>query len=403
MLKKLRFKFVCINMLIVTTMLCVIFGTMFSFTKQNLEAESIRMMQDIAQEPFLLGRPNENADNIRLPYFTLQIGMRGALIATGGGYYDLSDKNFLAEVMTAALNHPEQTGTLKAYDLRFYRQTLPTGEILVFADTSSEQTTLLNMVKNFSLIGLISFLLFLGISLLLARWAVKPVDQAWAQQKQFVADASHELKTPLTVILTNAELLQAPDLEETDRSQFSGNILAMSHQMRGLVEGLLELARVDNGAVKISFAPLNLSALVEDAVLPFEPLYFEKGLELESHLEPDLQLKGSDSHLRQVVEILLDNAMKYADPQTKVWVTLHRSGRDHLLTVANVGTPLTPEECKAIFKRFYRTDKVRSMTGSYGLGLPIAEGIVTAHKGRIWAETNNGYNIFHVQLPALNT
>ena len=399
MLKQLRVKFVCINMLIVTAMLCVIFGMMFSFTKQNLELESIRMMQEIADEPFLLGRPDDSADGVRLPYFTLQIGLRGTLIATGGGYYDLSDEEFLKEVMVASLEAQTQVGELRDYNLRFYRATRPTGEILVFADTTSEQATLLSMAKSCTVIGLVSFLIFLGVSLLLARWAVKPVDRAWTQQKQFVADASHELKTPLTVIMTNAELLQSPELEDTDRGQLSDNILAMSHQMRGLVEGLLELARVDNGSVKMSFAELDYSSLVEDAVLPFEPLYFEKGLELESHLDAGLQVCGSESHLRQVVEILLDNAMKYAWPESKVWVYLLRQGKDCLLSVANPGPELSKADLKNIFKRFYRVDKARTMSGSYGLGLPIAEGIVKAHKGKIWAESANGINVFHVQLP----
>ena len=399
MLKQLRVKFICINMLIVTAMLCVIFSMMFSFTKENLETESLRMMQDIADDPFLSGRPGETGSGVRLPYFTLQLSPYGTLIATGGGYYDLSDEAFLKTVMAAALASDEPTGVLKEYDLRFFRASKPMGQILVFADTSAEQATLVSMTRSFLLIGVLSFLAFLVISLLLARWAVKPVDHAWTQQKQFVADASHELKTPLTVIMTSAELLQSEELEEPDRAQITSNILTMSHQMRGLVEGLLELARVDNGSVKMAFTELDLSALVEDALLPFEPLLFETGMELESHLTPGLRIKGSESHLKQVVEILLDNAMKYADPKTRVWVYLVPQGKDCVLSVANPGPPLSPEDRKNIFKRFYRADKARTMSGSYGLGLPIAEGIVTAHKGKIRVESENGINVFHVQLP----
>jgi len=169
--------------------------------------------------------------------------------------------------------------------------------------------------------------------------------------------------------------------------------------MRGLVESLLELARVDNGSVKTAYTELNLSMLVEDAVLPFEPLYFEKGMELESHLEAGLQIRGSERHLRQVVEILLDNAMKYADPESKVWVYLLRQGKDCLLSVANPGPEISKADLRNIFKRFYRVDQARTTSGSYGLGLPIAEGIVKSHKGKIWAESANGINVFHVLLP----
>ena len=399
MLKKLRVKFVCINMLIVTAMLCAMFGMLFSVTKSNLESESIQMMVDIANDPFHMGRPDERPDGVRLPYFTLQIGLRGTLIATGGGYYDLSDEAFLKEVMTEALEQQTQTGILEGYNLRFYRAMTPTSQLLVFADTTSEQATLMGMARTFAIIGTLSFLVFLTVSLLLARWAVRPVDRAWTQQKQFVADASHELKTPLTVIMTNAELLQSPEVEEGDRDQLAGNILTMSRQMRGLVEGLLELARVDNGSVKTAHTDLDWSMVVEDALLPFEPLYFEKGLELESHLDSGLRIRGSESHLRQVVEILLDNAMKYACPESKVWVYLLRQGKDCLLSVANPGPAISKADLKNIFKRFYRVDQARTTSGSYGLGLSIAEGIVKAHKGKIWAESANGINVFHVQLP----
>lgn len=399
MLKKLRVKFVCINMLIVMAMLCAMFGMLFSVTKSNLESESIQMMADIANDPFHMGRPDERPNGVRLPYFTLQIGLRGTLIATGGGYYDLSNEAFLKEVMTEALEQQTQTGILEGYNLRFYRTMTPTSQLLVFADTTSEQATLMGMARTFAIIGTLSFLVFLGVSLLLARWAVKPVDRAWKQQKQFVADASHELKTPLTVIMTNAELLQSPEVEVGDRDQLAGNILTMSRQMRGLVEGLLELARMDNGSVKTAHTDLDWSMVVEDALLPFEPLYFEKGLELESHLDSGLRIRGSESHLRQVVEILLDNAMKYACPESKVWVYLLRQGKDCLLSVANPGPEISKADLKNIFKRFYRVDQARTTSGSYGLGLSIAEGIVKAHKGKIWAESANGINVFHVQLP----
>ena len=148
-------------------------------------------------------------------------------------------------------------------------------------------------MRTCGIIGGVSLLAFLFISVFLARWAVRPVEKAWDQQRQFVADASHELKTPLTVILTNAELLQTPGYGGADRAAES--ILTVARQMRGLVESLLELARVDNGAVKTALARLDLSRLVSDALLPFEPLYFERGLELESKIAEDIPVNGSET------------------------------------------------------------------------------------------------------------
>lgn len=400
MLKKLRIKFVCINMAIVTVMLSVIFGTIFTFTKNDLENESLQMMRSLAMSPSKPDLPGETPPKeIRLPYFTLRIEQGGKVVASGGGYFDLSDEEFLQEVLKASLNHGKKDGVLDEYGLRFCRVVTPQEQYIIYTDISSERATLRGLIQTCSVIGILSLLVFFAISFFLARWAIKPVEKAWQQQKQFVADASHELKTPLTVILTNAELLQSPDCDEAARTQLSDNVLVMSHQMRGLVESLLELARVDNGTAKMNFSLLDFTSLVSDAVLPFEPLFFEKGLELQCDTEQNLRVKGSESHLRQVTDILLDNAMKYAYPQGTVFVTAKRRGSHVLLSVANPGDPISPEDLKNIFKRFYRVDKVRSMNHSYGLGLSIAESIVLEHRGKIWAESAGGFNTFHVQLP----
>lgn len=336
MLKRLRVKFICINMLIVTAMLCVIFGMIYHFTRQNLESESFRTMQTLAAEPLRRGRPDPWPGEVRLPYLVLEIGPAGRLTAAGGGYYDLSDEGFLREITDAALEMKEPTGILKEYDLRYQRVVTPVAQRIVFVDTSGERSTLGHLIETFAVIGAAGVLGFFRISLFLARWAVKPVERAWTEQRQFVADASHELKTPLTVFLTNAELLQEQGGDEVFRARFSGSILSMANQMRGLVESLL------------------------------------------------------------------DNAMKYSSAPAAVRVALKRHGLHCLLSVSNPGAPIPPEELKKIFQRFYRTDKVRSMNRSYGLGLSIAERIVKQHKGKIWAESNGGYNTFYVELPLIS-
>lgn len=400
MLKKLRVRFICINMAIVLVMLSVIFGMVLHFTRQSLAQESISMMQSVAADPMQLNWPGTSSS--RLPYFTARISPFGTRIS-GTSYYDLSDAELAERIINLALEKDGDTGYLPDYNLRYYRTWQHGDEFIIFADVSSEEATMRSLLRLSVIIGLASLGGFFLISLLLARWAVKPVDKAWTQQRQFVSDASHELKTPLTVILTNAELLQDPDYSPEDRSRFSENILTMAHQMRGLVEGLLDLARVDNGAVRQAFREIDLSALVQEAVLPFEPVFYEKDLTLETSVEEGIKCKGSQRHLRQTVEILLDNAQKYADPGA-VTLKLEKQGHSHcLLSVATPGTPLTPEECKNIFKRFYRADKARSSDGSYGLGLAIAESIVRDHSGKIWCEGTPGKNTFYVQLPRENS
>lgn len=400
MIKKLQIKFVIINMSIVTIMLCVILGLVYHFTKANLEAESINMMQNIARQPFRLEIPNELGEDVRLPYFIIQIGHRGELLATGGGYYDLSDKEFLDDLINVAIRSPKTFAVIEEYNLRYYRLDTPLSYFLVFSDISSERATLNNMMRSCLIIGGLSFFMFLGISVLLSKWAVKPVDLAWKQQRQFVADASHELKTPLTVIITNAELAQSPEYDEDSKQQFLNSILTMSGQMRSLIEKMLELARADNMDLKESFDIVDFSKLVSNTLLPFEPVFFERGLTLTSQVDKDIKVKGEASQLCQVLDVLLDNAQKYSKEAGITWVTLRKHGKRRcLLAVANEGESISPEEAQNIFKRFYRGDKARSRTGSFGLGLPIAESIVTGHRGKIWLESSNGINCFYVELP----
>lgn len=395
MTKRLRLKFITITMSILTIMLCSIMSMIYFFTKMNLENNNIHMMRGIAGNPLLLRFPNEHPDDLHLPYFALQLSPQGSLITANGTYYDLSDESFLESVVDAALSVPGSVGIIDQYNLRFFRMDIPMGQVLVCTDISSERSTLRDLMRNCILTGIVSFFVFLFISIHLADWAVSPVDRAWKQQRQFVADASHELKTPLTVIITNAELME---------NAFSSNILVMAKQMSRLVEQMLELAKADDIQSETVFSQVDLSRLISDAVLPFEPVFFEKHLALYTDIAEDLWVKGDPSQLRQVLEILLDNAGKYSCQKGTIWVTLRKQGKNRcLLSVANKGQPIPEQDLKNIFKRFYRVDKTRTRTGSFGLGLSIAETIIIRHKGNIWAESREGINTFCVELHLINS
>ena len=401
MIQKLRFKFVLINMSIVTIMLCVILGLVFYFTSADLERESIRMMESIAAQPFQQGTPMELGEDVRLPFFTLQLGPRGELISAGGGYYDLSDGDFLDHLVQQIFASHKRLGVLPEYNLRYYRMDTPASQYLVFADISSEMATLDGLRSTCLLIGALSFFAFLWVSILLSRWAVKPVDRAWKQQRDFVAAASHELKTPLTVIMANAELMQDPDYGEENRIKFLDNILVMSRQMRRLVEQMLTLAQTDSAQSRENFAPVNLSHLVSQSILTFEPVFYEKGLSLSVQAGDNIQVMGEEGQLRQLLGIFLDNTQKYsrAGGATQVSVDKREKKGRCRITVANQGEPIPPEDLQNIFKRFYRMDKARSRNGSFGLGLAIAQGIAEQHRGTIWAESSGGWNRFFVELP----
>lgn len=400
MIRKLRLKFIGVNMLIVLILLSVMLGLVLSFTRARLAEDTVRMMRSIAAGPMLPFQPGEHSDDVRLPFFRLTLSRDGELLSCEGGSYDLSDEAFLRELVAAVEADGKESRLLKDVHLRYLVRETPKEEILVFSDTSSETRAMEVLLTNCLLIGAGGLALFLVVSILLARWAVKPVERAWEQQKQFVADASHELKTPLTVILTDTELLQSGSCTEEDKGRFLGSIRTMSEQMRGLVEELLSLTRADNADARRAQQPMDWSRCVADAMLPFEPVFYEKGLALEAEIEDGVSVKGSEAQLRQVTEILLDNAQKYCAPDTATRVILKRQGRHALLTVESRGEEIAGDELEKIFLRFYRLDKARSMNHSYGLGLAIARQIAESHRGKIWAESAGGINRFCVQLPA---
>jgi signal transduction histidine kinase len=386
-------------MLLITIMLIVIFSMVYSFTKSNLEQQSIQWMEELADDPLHAAKPGDYEENAQLPYFVLQLNRSGSLVAVSGGYYELNDEAFLTDVMQKAIDTGYRTGVLNEYNLRFCREINLTNQRIVFVDMSYEKATLKNLVETSAILGVLSIAMFLGISMLLSYWAMKPVEKAWKQQRQFVADASHELKTPLTVVMANAQMLSQPEFSDEQRRQFTASIQTMSQQMRGLVEDMLELARADSGQSKEDFKELDYSKLVGDCVLPFEPVMFEKELTFDYQIEEGITLKGREQQLRQLTDILLDNAAKYSLEEGTVSLKLKRLGNRHCqLTVSNPAPEMSREECRDIFKRFYRTDKARSRDGSYGLGLSIAESIVKAHGGKISCEYNQGLACFTVVL-----
>lgn len=400
MIRRLRIKFVCINMVIVTGMLCMIFGMVLYVTRVNLEQESLGMMRSIALDTARLPIPGEGGPECRLPHFILQVGPDDKIFVADGGRYDLSDQAMLNQLVSRSSG--QKTGVLKDYGLRYIRIVTPTTQRLIFADISSEINTMQHLLQNCLFIGVISFLVFLVISILLARWAVKPVEAAWEQQRKFVADASHELKTPLTVILSNAQMLAECGSDPALQKKLTANILTVSGQMKDLVTRLLNAAKVDQGPEQMMFSQVDLSGIVERALLTFDPIFYARELELTTSLQKGICVSGSPSHLTQMVDILLDNAQKYSTPYGLTHVTLRAQGKKRcILTVENEGPPMTDQELRQIFKRFYRADSARERTGSYGLGLPIAEGIVKAHRGKIRAESRDGRNRFHIQLPTI--
>ena len=382
-------------MVIAVAVFAVAMGMVYYFTQLEMESRTDAALTLIDNSVNNLNDIKNLPRDVEQPYFVVFCTRFGDFFAAGYTDYDLDDAKTISNLMQEVEDTGEEKGTLKDQNLLYLRRDTGFGTIYIFVDITEQVESLATLTTTCLLIGLGGVVVFFGISILLARWMVRPVERAWDQQRQFVSDASHELKTPLTVIMSNAELLQSG---EGDTGKYADNILTMSDQMRYLVEGLLELARADNGQVRKSFDALDMSALTTESVLPFEPIFYEKGLLLRTNIEENIRVVGSVRHLRQVIDILLDNAGKYTE-KGAVDVKLSKQGRQCILSVANPGKPIPEEERKKIFERFYRTDKARVRDGSFGLGLAIADAIVKEHRGKIWVDSNETGNCFPVMLP----
>lgn len=409
MIRKLRLKFVAVCMAMVTAVLAVVCFAIFAALRGNVEDLSRQVLHRVIQEDALPGsrRPEVGVeiggDKVLLPYFTVSVwpgGSEGRYTAyvTGGTYAGLEDTAELTAILEDCLNREPPEGVIQSYGLRYLRQDNGLYRKLAFVDMSMESRLLREMMGSYLVIALAAFLLLLGVSAILARWATAPVERAWSQQKQFLSDASHELKTPLTVILSNAELLSALPLEERP-ARWTDNILSESHQMKNLVEEMLTLARADNLALPPVLAEVSLSETAEDCALAFEPVAFEAGKPLEYRVAEGVSVLGDGDKLRRLVSILLDNAVKYGAEGGTITLTLERTDRQARLTVSNPGEPIPAEQLGRLFERFYRADASRGEKSGFGLGLSIASVIAQEHKGTLRAESGGEGTRFVFTVP----
>ena len=407
MIRKLRLKFVAVCMALVTAVLAVVCFAIFAALRGNVEDLSRQVLHRVIQEEYHDGRKPEigveiGGDKLLLPYFTVSVWPGGggawAAYVTGGTYAGLEDTAELTAILEDCLNQGPPEGTVQDYGLRYLRRDNGLYQRLAFVDMSMERAMLREMMGSYLVIALAAFLLLLGVSAILARWATAPVERAWSQQRQFLSDASHELKTPLTVILSNAELLSALPLEERP-ARWTDNILSESRQMKDLVEEMLTLARADNMAQSVVLEEASLSEIAEDCALAFEPVAFEAGKPLEYAVAEGLSVLGDRDRLRRLISILLDNAVKYGAEGGTVSLTLEKTDRQARLTVANPGEPIPAEQLGRLFERFYRADASRGEKSGFGLGLSIAAAVAQEHRGTLKAESGREGTRFVFTMP----
>lgn len=395
MIRRLRWKVIGLNMGMVFCVLLAVFAAVY-FSSRAVIARSVQQqLQQVLQTGggYDLSQPGQEG----VPCFVAEVYASGTVRVSGNSYYDLTDKAALVDIVTAALSADSDEGVLAEHHLRYLRQTGLLSTRIAFTDSTLEQATLRSLLTGSLLIGLAALAVLFACSYVLSGAVTRPVDRAWQQQKQFLSDASHELKTPLTVILSSAELLGQSAAPE--QKQYVDNVRAESRRMKRLVEDMLTLSRVERGGEHLPDTTADLSDAAADAALRFEPVAYEAGHTLSYDIAPGLLVRGDSGKLEQAVAVLLDNAIKYAAPGTEVRLDAARQGKNACLWVENEGDPIPADKLPHIFDRFYRADESRTDGGSFGLGLPIARAIVEAHRGTLRCDSGGHTTRFTITLP----
>ncbi len=409
MLNKLRWKFVAILMTLLGLALGAALAVQTVSSLRQYREETDRVLTaalDRTQSTLdPLHRPVEGFAQdgelyTTIPAFCAVLDREGRVVLALS-FNAWVDEEDVTRAAAEALAAGTDSGQLREQNLRFRMERRGLWLEIAFADLSWEQSAGGRQVLTALLVLGAALAGFFVVSAALARWLVRPVEESWRQQQQFVADASHELKTPLTVLLADADiLLSHPGDTVGSRRRWVEHIRDEGLRMKGLVEDLLFLARGDAAGQARPQGRADLSQLCGECVMSFEPVAFEAGLTLDSELAPGVTVHGGGEELRRLCAILLDNACKYCEPGGAVTVTL-AAGDKAVLTVHNTGEPIPAQAQPHLFERFYRADAARTREkGGSGLGLAIAAAIVERHRGKITVHSAEGEGTaFTVTLP----
>ncbi len=301
------------------------------------------------------------------------------------------------EIIDLANKNKNKTKIGKIANLYFNKYIFslnPNNDLIIVNNTKTMDYLISNVYKTF-IIFIILELVVVYVSKILTKWLIKPAEEAFDKQKQFISDASHELKTPLSIIMASAEALE----DNPNETKWLDNIKSESERMNKLVIDLLDLSKSEDVRQKEIHKEVNLSKLIKNKALSFESLMFESDLELNLNIEKDIMFKCDQDRIKELLSILIDNAIKHGYKKSQIEVNLSKKKEIINLSVKNRGDSIPKEEQEKIFERFYRGDKSRNRNSNrFGLGLAIAKNIVSIHNGNISVNCQNGYTTFIVEF-----
>lgn len=337
--------------------------------------------------------PHANTNQFKLStFYTVAISYEGETLEIKNAEEEVYTNAELEALARGVLNKSAESGVTG--DLIYYRTDKGGYTLVAFMDNTIIRESMGTLFRYTLIFGGVAIVCLYFLAVYLAKRIVKPLEESYQKQKQFISDAGHELKTPVSVVNANAELLG----REIGDNQWLQNIQYENERMGVLVTQLLELARTEN--VTPEMEHIDFSRLVDGEALPFEGVAFEQGLRLQEKITDGLTVRGNSAQLRQLVSILLDNAIRHSKGGKDVRLTLSREHGYAKLSVINVGNEIPAEQRAQLFERFYREDSARNGEDKhYGLGLAIAKSITEVHRGTIDVHCFNGFVEFRVLIP----
>ena len=396
MFNKFKLKLIAINMGLLTTVFIVIFGVIFTITSDNINREINGNLYALIHD---LKRPVPHSINI-----ILELSSEGTIKKQFKSYEVSTNNDTLQNVVNKILKSGKNSGKvdISGSEYSYLIGNGPFGTKIAFMERSMYDNILFQLLKTLIAIGFISLIVLLLISIYLTNKSIHPIKETFEKQKQFIADASHELKTPLAIIKTNTSLvLSNPNDTIKNQSKWINYINLQTDRMSELINEMLSLAKMDTNENKLILSPINTSKLIESMLLMFDAVIYENNINLETNITKNLFINGDNESLKKLFSIIMDNAIKYTSKNGNITVSLYSDKNKIKVIVKNTGEGIAPEHLERIFERFYRVDSSRDReTGGYGLGLSIATSIVKQHKGKIYARSKVGeFTSFIVEIP----
>ena len=324
-------------------------------------------------------------------FFTVRLDENGQVTEMNMNAVSAISEEEVADFAARAAAEGDERGWVSDY--RYKAVPGETGTMFVFVNGNMQQNLTFRQLFTAFLVLLGSALLILMLTVVISKRAVRPVAESYEKQKQFITDANHELKTPLTLILSNLDIVES----EVGKNEWLEDIRSEGERMKLLIDQMVTLSRMDESDAPEAVSDFDLSGAVLDTVSEFAPLAAERGKALSADIAPDLPYHGDEALVRRLTAILLDNAVKYCDPGGVIRVQLYH--RHHpVLIVENTCADVDQLELDRLFDRFYRADKARTFSGSFGVGLSIAQSIVKNHHRGIHAYRKGQMIGFRVDL-----